>query len=1575
MKSLVVRSLHPARPARQTVCRLAAALACVIAFVLSATVSRAADLDISGNVGFQTNSSGSTVVITAGRVENRTSGGTSGAVRLELWAFASPYAGGPLTSGYRMAVYSLGQIAGGGARTNINSGSVPFFPAPQGTWRVSLVATEFASGTSANEGYVQRDYENFATPWVSGALSGNSSLQFGGRVTYTPTSGNTGVILQVDILRSLSPSGTSGSLRFELWATSSVYAGGAISGHKLAQYPMSPLAAGSERNGINSGTIAFTVPPTGTWRVALLLTEYSTGTSANDGYALRDYITFPDPMVIAGGPTIVTQPLSASVGAGATATFTVVATPAPLTYQWRKDGVAIPGATSATLTIPNAQAANQGSYTVVVSNTTGGSVVSNAATLTVLSGATAPGALFSAGNFHTLFVKPDGTLWGTGANNYGQLGDGSTTARLSPVQLATGVASVAAANNDYSLFVKNDATLWATGRNEVGQLGDGSTANRSTPVQIATGVAQAAAGGGHTFFIKNGGVLWGVGWNNQGQLGDGTTTDRLSPVQIATGVATVAAFNQHTAFVKLDGTLWTTGWNSYGQLGDGANTSRSSPAQVATGVATALGSVAAGYGHTVFVKADGTLWGMGWGLNGQLGEANVANKNTPVQIATGVTAVAAGGYHTLFLKTDKTLWGTGHNGEGQLGDGTLIDRHTPVQIATDVTAIAAGYYHSVFKKSDGTLWGMGGNPGTLGDGTRTRRTSPVLIGVASDPGATLNAPPTNIALSANSVRRQAGANAVVGTLTTTDADSTSFTYALVAGTDATDNAAFAISGATLQVINPALLTAGAYSVRIQSTDSSGGTFSRAFTITVIDALAGPKSGAVAYDAGGGQSLFVTADHSLWATGWNNSGQLGDGTTTNRSIAVRVATNVESVSAGYRHSLFVKRDGTLWAMGLNASGQLGDGTTTDRSNPVQIATDVAFAVAGSHNSFFVKNDRTLWAMGSNTEGILGDGTTVNRSSPVQVATNVANVSTCDTHTVILKTDTTLWGVGYNGRGALGADAAFSQLTPVLIASGVTAAVAGFDFTIFLTSGRTLWGLGNASFGELGNGGVASGTTSVQIATGVISIGAGLSHTLYVKSDGTLWATGRNHLGQLGDGTTTNRLTPVQVATGVESVSCGLFGTVFKKQDGTWWGMGENGGGALGDGSTVNRPTPVQVRLPSSNDMFANATVLTGATGQILGTLVGATREAGDPTLSGLNFGGSVWYRWTAPQTGAVTFRLSDDVAFSGSFIGTFIGSTLETLTRTSGNTVSGFTTINVTAGTTYTIMVDRWNGGPFAFTLSWSQAASPVAYLSNLSVLARAGTQSETLTAGITIGGGTAPKGVLVRGIGPALAGFGVGNALEDPLLTITRDNTRVSVNDDWGNSAPIVAASSAVGAFALPESSKDAVILGTGFAPGGYVISLEGKGGATGTGLIEIYDTDRAASITPASTRLMNISARTFGGSGADTLIVGFTVAGTGSLRVLVRASGPALAPFGISGTMPDPKLELYAAGGVKVDENDNWESATIPVQNSVGAFPFPSGSKDAVLVATLSPGSYTAQVLPVGDAPGVALIEVYVLP
>ncbi len=273
------------------------------------------------------------------------------------------------------------------------------------------------------------------------------------------------------------------------------------------------------------------------------------------------------------------------------------------------------------------------------------------------------------------------------------------------------------------------------------------------------------------------------------------------------------------------------------------------------------------------------------------------------------------------------------------------------------------------------------------------------------------------------------------------------------------------------------------------------------------------------------------------------------------------------------------------------------------------------------------------------------------------------------------------------------------------------------------------------------------------------------------------------------------------------------------------------------------------------------------------------------------------------------------------------------------------------------------------------APLPVAYLSNLSVLARAGADSEQLTVGVTVGGGAGGKSVLVRGIGPTLASFGVTGAVADPVLRLFRGtSTFLAANDDWVDDPALAATTAAVGAFPLPTGSRDAVIFGPAFPAGGYVVEYAGKSAVAGPGLVELYDADRGAVVTAASPRLTNLAARSLGGTGSATLIVGFNVAGQGAVRVLVRASGPALAPFGLSGLMPDPRLDLFA-GDRRIDGNDDWAAATRAAQDSVGAFAFPAGSKDAVLIATLSPGAYTAQVTPGGGAPGVALVEVYELP
>ncbi|HZH17832.1 MAG TPA: hypothetical protein VE057_26000 [Archangium sp.] len=342
----------------------------------------------------------------------------------------------------------------------------------------------------------------------------------------------------------------------------------------------------------------------------------------------------------------------------------------------------------------------------------------------------------AAGEAHTVALKRDGTLWAWGNNGYGQLADGTTTTRTTPIPIS-GFGEVAAisAGVAHTVALKQDGTVWAWGANYHGQLGDGTTTTRLRPVQVPglSGVLAIDVGDDHTVAVKQDGTLWAWGSNRYGQVGDGTTTNRLSPVQIGlSNVGGIAAGTGHTVALKKDGTAWAWGYNYYGQVGDGTSrTNRLAPVQV---VGFSNGSaVAAGGFHSAALKKDGTVWTWGDNYHGQIGNGTsgtTALKLTPVQVATNATAIDAGFYRTLTRKQDGTLWDWGYNGFGELGDGTTTHRSSPVQVVgmSNPTSISAGQYHSVAVKPDGTVWAWGaGYRNQLGDGTSTDRRLPVQV--------------------------------------------------------------------------------------------------------------------------------------------------------------------------------------------------------------------------------------------------------------------------------------------------------------------------------------------------------------------------------------------------------------------------------------------------------------------------------------------------------------------------------------------------------------------------------------------------------------------------------------------------------------------------------------------------------------------------------------------------------------------------------------------------------------------------------------------------------------------------------
>jgi alpha-tubulin suppressor-like RCC1 family protein len=445
-------------------------------------------------------------------------------------------------------------------------------------------------------------------------------------------------------------------------------------------------------------------------------------------------------------PLITAGPAPRSLTAGAPAVLQVAASGGYLSYQWYIGATGdtshpISGATGPLLVTPTLTATS--AFWVRVTNAAG-TADSASVNLTVVpptvaflhaGGANYDGQLgngssdynphpnplgiatgvasVAAGDFHTVFIKTDGTLWAMGDNYWGQLGIGSrdSTAHPNPVQIATDVASVSA-GYAHTVFVKTDGSLWSVGDNHNGQIGvTGSIRTilgRVTPAQIATDVVSVSAGYTHTLFVKTDGSLWGMGENSSGQLGDGSISSRYTPVQIATGVASASAGSSHSLFVKTDGSLWAMGNNYRGQLGTGGNDSHTTPVQIATGVASA--SAASSY--SLFIKADGSLWSMGSNESGQLGTGSTIDHSWPVQIATGVASVCAGdGPHALFVKTDGSLWGMGNNSFGELGIATDYFGYystpyyysTPVLVASGVVRVAVGRNHTLILASSAIL--------------------------------------------------------------------------------------------------------------------------------------------------------------------------------------------------------------------------------------------------------------------------------------------------------------------------------------------------------------------------------------------------------------------------------------------------------------------------------------------------------------------------------------------------------------------------------------------------------------------------------------------------------------------------------------------------------------------------------------------------------------------------------------------------------------------------------------------------------------------------------------------------------
>ncbi len=316
----------------------------------------------------------------------------------------------------------------------------------------------------------------------------------------------------------------------------------------------------------------------------------------------------------------------------------------------------------------------------------------------------------------------------------------------------------------------------------------------------------------------------------------------------------------------------------------------------------------------------------------------------------------------------------------------------------------------------------------------------------------------------------------------------------------------------------------------------------------------------------------------------------------------------------------------------------------------------------------------------------------------------------------------------------------------------------------------------------------------------------------------------------------------------------------------------------------------------------------------------------------------------------------------------------------GATQATYTITNASDANTgsYTVVITNSIGSVTSNAATVSIAtASGIGHIINLSARAVAGTGAKTLIVGFIVGGGSGTKPILVRGLGPSLAARGVTGYLDDPSLKLFSGSTQIANNDDWGTDAEVPAVTSQVGAVALTSAKDAALVLST--TAGGYTAQVTPGASSTspsGVALAEFYDASGA--FTTDTPRLTNISARAQVGTGSQVLIVGFIIGGSTPVKVLIRGLGPELTKQSVIGVLADPTMKLVnQADGSTIQTNDNWGDApnlsdVQAAMTQVGATALDAGSKDSVILTTLSPGGYTAVVSGVNGTTGVALAELF---
>ena len=577
-------------------------------------------------------------------------------------------------------------------------------------------------------------------------------------------------------------------------------------------------------------------------------------------------------------------------------------------------------------------------------------------------------------------ITTSGGLMCWGNNDYGNLGDNTYLDRTSPVAvsgLTSGVTAVAVGEY-HTCALTSAGAVKCWGFNDRGQLGDGTTTLRTTPVAVSglsSGVTAITAGEYHTCALMTAGGVkcWGANTDSQLGLGGGLGSPAwsLTPQNVSgltSGVSTISAGGTNTCALTTAGGVKCWGDNQYSQLGNGLAPTDSSTPQDVTGLTSGVSDIALGKWHACVRTTDNNV--KCWGSNsGRLGNNSDSDSQSPVTVHTSssstaplgsVSAVAAGGYHSCVVLADSGVKCWGANGHGQVGDGSTTKRSTPVDVRestsssvplTGVSAIATGLNFTCALMNSGEVkcWGNGGN-GQLGAGNTSTFNAPVNVSAV---GVSFGADTTAPTFSAAAVN-SAGTQVIVGfseVLSATAPSAGSFSLE-VNGSSRTPTA-LTIADSTVVLTTSPAITAG-QTVTISYTDPTAGNDANAIQDSSGNDASSISTTSVSnHVITSNLSLHESQTCAVTSLGgvkcWGSVGltdrPLGDGTSASGSATlVDVVTapgqpllNVVEVSVGNQFACALTTAGGVKCWGRNADRQIGDGTTDDRLLAVDVVT--------------------------------------------------------------------------------------------------------------------------------------------------------------------------------------------------------------------------------------------------------------------------------------------------------------------------------------------------------------------------------------------------------------------------------------------------------------------------------------------------------------------------------------------------------------------------------------------------------------------------------------------------------------